>query len=109
MAFDEGLATRVRELLGEQPGLAEKRMFGGLAVLLDGNMACGVYGDGLIVRTDPAEQERLLAEPGARPFDLTRRPMKGWVLVDPDGIAEDADLDRWITRGVRHARSLPPK
>jgi len=109
MAYDEGLATRVRELIGDEPGLVEKKMFGGLAMMLDGNMATGVHGDELIVRTAPDEYERLLGEPGARPFDLTGRPMKGWLLVDPAGIAEDADLQRWVDRGVLFARSLPAK
>jgi hypothetical protein len=76
VAYDEGLATRVRELIGDQPGLVEKEMFGGLAMLLDGNMAVGVHGDSLIVRTDPARQPELLARPGARVFDMTGRPMK---------------------------------
>jgi TfoX/Sxy family transcriptional regulator of competence genes len=109
MAFDEGLATRVRDLVADEDGLAEKKMFGGPAVLLHGNMAVGVHGDGLIVRADPTEQDSLLAEPGARVFDLTGRPMKGWIVVDPDGCAEDDDLRRWVACGVEHARSLPPK
>lgn len=109
MAYDEGLATRLRDLMGGEPGLAEKKMFGGLAMLLNGNMAVGVHGDDLIVRTDPDQQERLLAEPGARVFDMTGRPMKGWLLVDPNGFGEDADLRRWVDRGVAYARSLPPK
>ena len=109
MAYDEGLAIRIREVLGGEPGLGEKRMFGGLAIMLDGNMAVGVSGDDLMVRTDPAQQDALLAEPGARPFDLTGRPTKGWLVVDADAVAEDADLRRWIERGVAFARSLPPK
>ncbi len=95
MAYDEGLATRVRELLGGEAGLAEKKMFGGLAMLLDGNMAVGVRKDGLIVRTDPDQHERLLTEEGA--------------VVDASGCAEDSDLRRWVDRGVAYARSLPPK
>jgi hypothetical protein len=109
VAYDEGLATRLRDLVGAEPGLAEKKMFGGLAMLLHGNMAVGVHGDALIVRTDPAQQDVLLAEPGARVFDLTGRPMKGWLLVDPAGHAEDDDLRRWADRGIAYARSLPPK
>lgn len=109
MAYDEGLATRVRELIGGEPGRAEKKMFGGLAILLDGNMAVGVHGDDLIVRTDPGQQEALLTEPGARPFDLTGRPMQGWLMVAADGCAEDDDLRRWVGRGVAYARSLPAK
>ena len=109
MAFDEGLATGVRDLVADEDGLAEKKMFGGLAMLLHGNMAVGVHGEGLIVRADPADQEALLAEPGARVFDLTGRPMKGWLLVDPEGCAEDDDLRRWVSLGVDYARGLPPK
>jgi TfoX/Sxy family transcriptional regulator of competence genes len=109
VAYDEGLATRLRDLVAGEPGLAEKKMFGGLALLLDGNMAVGVHGDALIVRTEPSQQERLMAEAGVRVFDVTGRPMKGWLLVDPAGCAEDEDLRRWIDRGVAFARSLPPK
>jgi TfoX/Sxy family transcriptional regulator of competence genes len=109
MAFDEGLATRVRDLIGNEAGLTEKKMFGGVAMLLDGNMAVGVHGEGLIVRADPAAQDALLAEPGTRVFHMTGRPMKGWLTVDPEGCAEDDDLRRWVARGVGYARGLPPK
>ena len=109
MAYDEGLATRVRDLVGAEPALIEKKMFGGLAMLLHGNMAVGVHQADLIVRTDPAQQEQLLAEPGARVFDLTGRPMKGWLMIDASGCAADADLRRWVDRGVAFARTLPPK
>src|ERR1051326_3491339 len=109
MAFDEGLATRLRDLTDDEPGRAEKKMFGGLAFLLDGNMAVGVTGDDLLVRTDPDAQEALLAEPGARVFDMSGRPMRGWIVVDASGCAEDDDLRRWVARGVAYARSLPPK
>jgi hypothetical protein len=109
MAYDGGLATRVREVLGERPGLAEKRMFGGLAFLVQGNMACGVRGEDLIVRLAADAAETAMGEPGVRPFDLTGRPMKGWLLVDADGHAEDDDLHRWVDSGVAYAASLPPK
>jgi hypothetical protein len=109
MAYDEGLATRVRDEIGNLAGLREKKMFGGLAFLLNGNMACGVHSDELIVRLDPADTDAALAEPGARVFDMTGRPMKGWLLVGADGIAEDADLRRWVGRGVEYARDLPSK
>jgi TfoX/Sxy family transcriptional regulator of competence genes len=109
VAYDEGLAARLLDILADEAGLAEKKMFGGLAVLLDGNMAVGVYGNDLLVRTDPGHQETLLAEPGTRPFDMTSRPMKGWIVVDARMCAEDDDLRRWVSRGVAHARSLPPK
>jgi hypothetical protein len=109
VAYDEGLAARVRDLIGDEPGLIEKKMFGGLAMMLDGNMAVGVQGENLIVRTAPEQYEQLLAERGARPFDMTGRPMRGWLLVDPDGNTEDDDLRRWVARGVEFARSLPAK
>lgn len=109
MAYDEGLATRIRDLIGGERGLVEKKMFGGLAMMLAGNMAVGVNGEDLIVHADPGDHEKLLAEPGARPFDLTGRPMKGWLLVDASGCAGDDDLRRWVDRGVAYARSLTPK
>ena len=109
MAYDEGLAARLLDLLGDEPGRTEKKMFGGLAVLVSGHMAVGVYGDGLLVHTDPGEQATLLAEPGTRPFDMSGRPMKGWILVDASVCSEDDDLRRWVARGVAHARGLPPK
>ena len=109
MAYDEGLATRVRDALGDRPGLAEKQMFGGLAFLVHGNMACGVRGDDLIVRLAADDAESVQGERGVRPFDLTGRPMKGWLLVAADGHAEDHDLRGWVDRGVAYAESLPPK
>jgi TfoX/Sxy family transcriptional regulator of competence genes len=109
MAYDEGLATRVREVLAERPGLAGQQMFGGLAFLVHGNMACGVRGEDLIVRVAADTAETAMGEPGVRPFDLTGRPMKGWLLVDSDGHAEDEDLHRWVDRGLVYAGSLPPK
>jgi TfoX/Sxy family transcriptional regulator of competence genes len=109
MAYDEGLATRIREVIGEQPRLTEMKMFGGLAFLVHGNMACGVRGDNLIVRVAAEKADAALGEPGARPFDLTSRPMQGWLLVDADGHAEDEDLRRWVDRGLAYASSLPPK
>jgi hypothetical protein len=109
MAYDEGLATRVRDVLGDRPGLAEKRMFGGLAFLLHGNMACGVRGGDLIVRVAAEVADAAQGEPGTRPFDLTGRPMKGWLLVDVGGHAEDEDLRRWVDRGVAYASSLPAR
>lgn len=109
MAFDEGLATRVREALGGRPDLTEKKMFGGLAFLLNGNMACGVQGESLIVRLPAEETDAALAEPGARVFDMTGRPMKGWLLVEPEGHASDEELRTWVGRGVAYAETLPPK
>ncbi|MBC6448096.1 TfoX/Sxy family protein [Actinokineospora xionganensis] len=109
MAYDEGLATRVRDLVAELPGMVEKKMFGGLAFLFQGNMSVGVLGEALIVRLDPEDAQAALAEPGVRVFDFTGRPMKGWVLVGPEAHAEDDDLRRWVDTGVDYACSLPPK
>jgi TfoX/Sxy family transcriptional regulator of competence genes len=109
MAYDEGLATRIRDVIGDRPGLAEKKMFGGLAFLLHGNMACGVRGDDLMVRMAADTADAALGEPGVRPSDMGGRPMKGWLLVDADGHATDDDLRRWVDRGLAHASSLPPK
>lgn len=109
MAFDEGLAQRVREVLTDTEGLAEKRMFGGLAWLLDGNMAVAVLGPELVVRVGPDVYDEVLAERGVRPFDFTGRPMRGWVLVEQDATGEEAELTAWIVRGLAFARSLPPK
>jgi TfoX N-terminal domain len=109
MAYDEDLADRVRERVGAEPGLTEKRMFGGLAFLLDGNMAVGISGDDLMVRVGPEATDDALARPHTRPFDMTGRPMRGWILVAPEGVAGEDDLAAWIARGVSFARTLPPK
>lgn len=109
MAYDEGLTQRVREILAEEPGLVEKKMFGGVGFMLDGNMACGVNKDDLIVRVGPDLYGQLVMQPHARPFDITGRPMKGWVMVAPAGYDSETDLQDWVTRGVAFARTLPPK
>jgi hypothetical protein len=109
MAFDEKLANRIRGHLGKRAGLAEKKMFGGIAFLVKGNMCCGVHRDALIVRLDPAETDRALTEPHARVFDLTGRPMKGWILVDPEGLATSGQLGAWVDRAFKYATSLPAK
>jgi TfoX/Sxy family transcriptional regulator of competence genes len=109
MAYDELLAQRVRAALPALPGLTEKKMFGGLAFLIDGNMACGVSNDSLMVRIDPAATDAALAQPHVRIFDMTGRPMKGWIVVERAGIQADADLTNWISQGVAFAQSLPPK
>lgn len=109
MAYDERLADRVRDLIGDRPGLAEKKMFGGLAFLLNGNMACGVHGEELIVRLSADASDAALAEPATRVFDLSGRPMKGWILVGTQGCATKKELKRWVDRGVAHAGTLPPK
>jgi TfoX/Sxy family transcriptional regulator of competence genes len=110
MGYDEDLANRVRELIAAEPGYSEKRMFGGLAMLLAGNMAVVVRGrGGLMVRVDPAESERLRAEPGASPTEMRGRPMRGWITVAPSACARDADLRRWVERGVSYTRTLANK
>lgn len=109
MAYDKTLAARVRAVLGEHDELIEKRMFGGVGYLLRGNMACGVHADRVIVRVGPEAYEEALADPHTRPFDLTGRPMTGWVTVGPEGHATDAALAEWVRRGVSFALTLPPK
>ena len=109
MAFDEGLAERIRMLLAGQADVREVRMFGGLCFLADGNMACGIVGDELMVRVGADAWPDALSQPHAREMDFTRRPMKGMVYVSADGFTEDADLARWIGRGMTYARYLPPK
>jgi TfoX/Sxy family transcriptional regulator of competence genes len=109
MAYDETLAARVRKGIAKRAGFEEKKMFGGLAFLLHGNMCVGVHGDDLIVRVDPDEGVRALSEPGVRPFDLTGRPMKGWLLVKASELESGRALRRWLDAGVSFAASLPPK
>lgn len=109
MAYDEYLAQRIRDIIGEDPGIDEKKMFGGFAVLLDGNMAVGVAGDELMVRVGLDAFEETLTNDGVRPFEMSGRGMKGWILVGGEGIAEDMDLGRWIDVGMEFAGSLPPK
>ena len=109
MAYDEGLAERIGDMLGEQPGLVEKKMFGGVGFLLHGNMACGVHKDALIVRVGPERYAEALKRPHTRPFDMTGRPMKGWVMLAADGYEADDDLSSWVQQGIDFALSLPPK
>ncbi len=109
MAYDAELAGRVRERMIAVAGVSEKRMFGGLAFLTWGNMTVGVYGDGLLARIEPGTVDRVLvAEPGARPFDMGGRQMRGWVLVASEGLSED-ELDRWVGRCRSYVETLPPK
>jgi hypothetical protein len=110
MAYDEELADRIRELLSDQPGLVEKRMFGGLAFLIGGNMSVAASGQGgLLVRCDPEESDELLEEPHASPMVMRGRPMDGWLRVGSDGVASRQDLERWVGVGVGYARTLPAK
>jgi hypothetical protein len=109
VAFDEGLAERLRVLMDDEPLVRERRMFGGLAFMVAGNMAVGIVGDDLMVRLGPSAYDDALARPAAREMDFTGRSMRGLVFVAPEGIAEDDDLGRWVARGVAFARSLPAK
>ncbi|SDU13595.1 TfoX/Sxy family protein [Jiangella alkaliphila] len=109
MAYDEGLAARIREVVADRLDVTEKRMFGGLAFLVNGNLACAVHHDDLLVRLPADEHEAALGEPGASIFDLTGRPMKGWLVVDATALAEDDDLHRWAGRGLDFAGGFPPK
>lgn len=109
MAYDEGLAQRIRETLEEIPDVVEKKMFGGIGFMLQGNMAVGVNKEDLIVRLGTEGFETYVAEPHVRAFDFTGRPMQGWVMVAPKGYESDEDLRRWVQRGVEYAQSLPPK
>ena len=106
MAYDEGLAQRVREALADKPGFSEKRMFGGLAFLLRGRMCVGIVGDELMVRVGPEAYAQLVREPHARTMDFTGRPMKGFVYVGCDGFESDAALQRWIAHGESGAMSV---
>ncbi len=109
MAYDEELAERVRQALGARDDLTEKKMFGGIAFMLAGNMCCGVSREDLIVRTFPEDGEAALDEPDVRPFDLTGRAMTGWLLVGPGATASDEGLAAWVARAVAFAETLPPK
>ncbi len=109
MAYDEGLAQRIREVLEDRPGFVEKKMFGGVGFMLNGNMACGVNREDLIVRVGPEAYEQTVQRSHTRPFDFTGRPMKGWVMVEPAGYELDSDLQDWIRQGVDFALSLPTK
>jgi TfoX/Sxy family transcriptional regulator of competence genes len=108
MAYNMKLAERIRSHLDGMP-FVEKKMFGGVGFLLNGNLACGVNKDNLIVRVNPEDQDKLLKKPHAKPFDLTGKPMKGWLLVEADGVRTDKQLSAWVKEGVAFASTLPPK
>jgi TfoX/Sxy family transcriptional regulator of competence genes len=110
MAYDEDLANRIRELVLSEEGVAEQRMFGGLAFLINGHMSVTVSGrGGLLLRVDPAETDALLRKPFARNFQMRGRAMQGWLRVDAEGVRTKRQLERWVARGVAYARSLPGK
>jgi TfoX/Sxy family transcriptional regulator of competence genes len=109
LAYDEGLAERIRRLLEDQRGITERRMFGGLAFLLRGNMALGIVNDQLMVRVGTETYAAALREPHARAMDFTGRPMKGFVFVSSEGLQSDSDLAQWVEQGIRYSTSLPAK
>ena len=109
MAYDEILGLRIREILANVSGLEEKKMFGGVGVLVNGNMACGVHKDNLIVRVGPENYQSALDKEHTRVFDMTGRPMTGWIIVTPPGFETDKALSDWLQQGLEFALSLPPK
>jgi len=109
MAFDEGLATRLREIMATRADVSEKKMFGGLAMMYRDYMVVGILGESLMARVGPEAYEAALQRPHAREMDFTHKPMKGYVLVDPGGYAEDDDLMRWVGECVAFVDTLPPK
>ncbi len=113
MPYSRSLVDRVRQLLGKTRGITEKKMFGGVGFLLGGNMLVGIWETSLIVRLGDAKEtanyEAALGEPHVREFDITGRPMRGWVMVEADGLDSDAQLRAWIERSQRFVATLPPK
>ena len=110
MAYDEELAARIRELIGANPGLTEKKMFGGLAFLVNGNMAVAASGQGgIMVRTDPAESDALVDKTDAHLVVMRGKPMRGWLRVDTEHLRAERELAKWVELGTAYARSLPAK
>ena len=110
MGYDEALADRMRELLGGESELTEKKMFGGLAFLVGGNMAVAASGQGgLLVRVDPAKSDTLVARTGARVMEMRGQPMQGWLRIDPEHLRTERQLVRWVELGMAYARTLPSK
>jgi TfoX/Sxy family transcriptional regulator of competence genes len=110
VAYDEHLADRIRALIEDEPGLTEKKMFGGLAFLIGGNMAVAASGQGgLLVRADPETSDSLLASKGVQPMEMRGRQMQGWLRVDDDAVSTKRQLERWVRTGVGYARTLPAK
>ncbi|MGZ4198296.1 MAG: TfoX/Sxy family protein [Solirubrobacteraceae bacterium] len=110
MAYEEDLANRIRELLAHEPEVVEKKMFGGLAFLIGGNMSVSASGQGgILLRCDPGQAEALVAKPHAARFEMRGRAMDGWLRVDSEGLGTKRELKRWVDVGVKYARSLPAK
>jgi len=109
MPYDNGLAQRVREILEEEPGSDEKKMFGGICFLLFGNMACGIIKDDLIVRVGAANYNSVLKMPHTKKFDLTGKPLRGWVMVLSTVMDLDEEFNDWVQKAVKFVRTLPRK
>lgn len=109
MAFDETLAQRIRDALARKKNIEEKKMFGGICFLLNGNLLIGIWKDSLCVRLGPEQAEEALLEPHVKEFDITGKPMKGWVLVEPAGVEGDGQLKDWIERALKFVKTLPAK
>ena len=109
MVYDPLLADRLKKALARKKGIETKKMFGGLAFLLNGNLLVGAWKHSLIARVGPEEGPLALLEPHVKPFDITGKSMKNWVMVDPDGIAKEEQLDDWVGRALRFVRTLPNK
>jgi TfoX/Sxy family transcriptional regulator of competence genes len=110
VAFDEELGARIRDLVGGAPSVSEQKMFGGLAFLVNGNMAVAASGEGgLLVRVDPAQGEKLIAAGTALPMEMRGRAMTGWIRVPPDAVRTRRQLTRWVSLGTTYAGSLPAK
>jgi TfoX/Sxy family transcriptional regulator of competence genes len=109
VAYNEKLADRIRAIVGERPNLTERKMFGGLAFMVNGNMFCGITRDDLMVRVGPDRFEEALASPGARPMDFTGRPMKGMAFIEPEGYTSEEALRGWVDQTLEYAQSLPAK
>ena len=109
MAYDEELANRMREVLADRTDVVEKKMFGGLTFMIRGHMACGVHKETMMVRLSESEAEEVLAEPHVREMDITGRPMRGFLFIEPDGVRTHEDVERWVGRAVAFNDTKPPK
>jgi TfoX/Sxy family transcriptional regulator of competence genes len=109
MAFNEQLNERINLILGGKENITCKKMFGGIGYLLNGNMVCGVYKDDLILRMSPEDADKSLSQNHVTPFDITGRAMKGWIMVEPDGIPREDKLTNWINISLSYVKKLPPK
>ncbi|HVQ59482.1 MAG TPA: TfoX/Sxy family protein [Solirubrobacterales bacterium] len=109
MVYSEELAERIRDAIEGRPGVVERKMFGGIAWMVNGNMACGTIGEDLMVRLEREDTEAAQAEEYVGPMEFTGRPMRGFITVDAAGIEDDASLGRWVDAGADLAESLPPK